>query len=383
MFKRTVYLDHNATTPLSDSVRSTMNRVLKYHWGNPSTGYQKGKNAQLILEQAREQVAQSINAHAHEIYFTSCATESNNQIIKTLSQHFHPTKKKIITTPIEHSSVLKSLDFLKNQGIAVEFCSVDCHGFISLNELESLIDEDTFLVCFMLANNEIGTIQNIEEVSKITKKHNILLMSDCVQAFGKIPIDVKKLGIDYATFSAHKLYGPKGAGAIYAKINAPISTFIHGGGQEEGVRGGTESVHNIAGFGKACQNVPYLLSKSKKMEALRDLLISQLKKVKPDLIINSPLENSLCNTLNITFPGINSKELMMMLDYNGIAVSAGSACNTATPKPSHVLKAIGLTDNQISETIRISLGVDTKQADIHYTVKTIGKYISEINANNQ
>lgn len=377
MFKRTVYLDHNATTPTSDSVRSTMNRVLKYHWGNPSAGYQKGKNAQHIIELAREQVAQSINAHAHEIYFTSCATESNNTIIKTLAQHFYPTKRKIITTPIEHSSVLKSLDFLKSQGVTVEYCSVDRNGFISIKELESLIDDDTFLVCCMLANNEIGTIQNLEEVSKITKKTNILLMSDCVQAFGKIPIDVKKLGVDYATFSAHKLYGPQGVGAIYAKISAPITSFIHGGGQEEGIRAGTESVHNIAGFGKACQNVPFLLSKSQKIQDIRDLMISKLKIIKPDIIINSPLENGLCNTLNITFPGINSRELMMMLDYHGIAVSSGSACNTSTPKPSHVLKALGLTDQEISETIRISLGKDTRQSDINYTVKTIGKYISD------
>lgn len=377
MFKKTVYLDHNATTPTSESVRSTMNRVLKYHWGNPSAGYQKGKNAQHIIELAREQVAQSINAHAHEIYFTSCATESNNTIIKTLAQHFYPTKRKIITTPIEHSSVLKSLDFLKSQGVTVEYCSVDRHGFISIKELESLIDDDTFLVCCMLANNEIGTIQNLEEVSKITKKNNILLMSDCVQAFGKIPIDVKKLGVDYATFSAHKLYGPQGVGAIYAKISAPITSFIHGGGQEEGIRAGTESVHNIAGFGKACQNVPFLLSKSQNIQDLRDLMISKLKIVKPDIIVNSPIENGLCNTLNITFPRINSRELMMMLDYHGIAVSSGSACNTSTPKPSHVLKALGLTDQEVSETIRISLGKDTRQSDINYTVKTIGKYISD------
>ncbi|MBP1673200.1 MAG: cysteine desulfurase [Bacteroidetes bacterium] len=383
MLKRNVYLDHNATTPVASSVRKTMNRVLKYYWGNPSTGYQKGKNAQQIIEKARDQVAQSINAHAHEIYFTSCATESNNSILKTLAQHFYPSKRKIITTPIEHSSVLKTLDYLKNQGIIVEFCSVDQNGFISISELEGLIDDDTFLVCCMLANNEIGTIQNLKEISEITKKRDILLMSDCVQAFGKIPIDVKELGLDYATFSAHKLYGPKGVGAIYAKISAPLSSFIHGGGQEEGIRGGTESVHNIAGFGKACQSVPDLLSHLQKTQTLRDHFLKLLKDIKSDIVVNSPLDNGLMNTLNISFPGIKSKELMMMLDYHGISVSSGSACSTHSPKPSHVLKAIGLNDQQIFETVRISFGINTTISDLNYTIKTIKKFISDTQLNSQ
>jgi cysteine desulfurase len=383
MLKRNVYLDHNATTPVASSVRKTMNRVLKYHWGNPSTGYQKGKNAQQIIEKARDQVAQSINAHTHEIYFTSCATESNNSILKTVAQHFYPSKRKIISTPIEHSSVMKTLDYLKTQGIIVEFCSVDQNGFISISELEGLIDDDTFLVCCMLANNEIGTIQNLKEISKITKKRDILLMSDCVQAFGKIPIDVKALGVDYATFSAHKLYGPKGVGAIYAKISAPLSSFIHGGGQEEGIRAGTESVHNIAGFGKACQSVPGLLSHLQKTQILRDHFLKLLKDIKSDIVVNSPLNNGLMNTLNITFTGINSKELMMMLDYHGISVSSGSACSTHSPKPSPVLKAIGLNDQQIFETVRISFGIDTTMSDLNYTIKTIKKFICDNQMNSK
>lgn len=377
LFKRNVYLDNNATTYLSSSVRRTMNRVMKYHWGNPSSGYQKGKTAFQIIENAREQIAKSINAHSHEIYFTGSATESNNAVLKSLSNHFYPKKKKIISTPIEHPSVMKTLEFLETQGIIVQYCSVDRFGFISVNELEKLIDKDTFLICCMLANNEIGTIQNIMAISALAKLHNILVMSDCVQAFGKIPINVKEMGVDYATFSAHKLYGPKGVGGLYAKISSPLAPFIHGGHQEEGMRAGTESVHNIAGFGKACSQVRKLISYSNGIKLLKEHFIEKLKTIKPDIIINSPLENCLSNTISVTLPDINGRELMMMLDYYGISISSGSACSTQLNKPSHVLKSIGLSDKLADETIRISLGKDTKKGDINYTIRIIDKYLKK------
>jgi cysteine desulfurase len=373
--KRNVYLDNNATTYVSSPVRKTMSRVLKYHWGNPSSGYQKGKTAFQIIEQAREQVAKSIHAHSHEIYFTGCATESNNAVLKTLCNHFYPKKKKIIATPIEHPSVMNTLEFLKTQGIIVQYCPVDRFGFVSTEELGKLIDEDTFLICSIYANNEIGTIQNIQEISALAKVYNILVMCDCVQAFGKIPINVKEMGVDYATFSAHKLYGPKGVGALYAKISSPLAPFIHGGHQEEGMRAGTESVHNIAGFGKACHQVRNLISYSNDIRLLKEQFIKHLKTIKPDIIINSPSENCLSNTISVTMPNINSRELMMMLDYYGISVSSGSACSSQLNKPSHVLKSIGLSDKAAEETIRISLGKDTKKGDIRYTMKIIEKYL--------
>jgi cysteine desulfurase len=375
LIRRNVYLDNNATTYVSSSVRRTMNRVLKYYWGNPSAGYQKGKTAFQIMEHAREQVAKSINAHSHEIYFTGSATEANNSVLKTLSNHFYPTKKKIISTPIEHPSVMNTLEFLETQGIIVQYCPIDRYGFVSVKELEKLIDEDTFLICCMLANNELGTIQNIQEISVLAKAHNILLKSDCVQAFGKIPINVKEMGVNYATFSAHKLYGPKGVGALYSNISSPLTPFIHGGHQEEGMRAGTESVHNIAGFGKACQQVNQLIVKSVDIKVLKDFFIEQLKIIKPDIIINSPSENCLSNTISATLPNLNSRELMMMLDNYGIAVSSGSACSTHLNKPSHVLKSIGLSDKLAEETLRISLGKDTKKSDIIFTIKTIKNYL--------
>lgn len=375
MFKRKVYLDNNATTKVSDNVIKAINRVLKFQWGNPSSGYQEGKMASKVIEKAREQVAESINAHSHEIYFTSCATEANNAVLKTLSNHFYPGKRKIISSPVEHPSVINTLEFLKTRGITVEYCPVDSFGFVSVNELEKLIDEDTFLICCMYANNEIGTIQNIKEISAVAQKYNVLVMSDCVQAFGKISIDVKKLGVDYATFSAHKLYGPKGIGALYSRISSPIEPFIHGGHQEEGMRAGTESVHNIAGFGVACRETEKLISHSEEIKLFKELFIEQLRAVKPDIVINSPSENCLPNTISVTLPGIKSKELMMMLDYHGISVSGGSACSTNINKPSHVLKAIGLSDKAAEETIRISMGKDTKKSDTRYVIKTIDKYL--------
>lgn len=377
-FRRNIYLDNNATTYVSSSVRRTMNRVLKYHWGNPSSGYQKGRVAYQILEDAREQVAKSINAHSHEIYFTGSATEANNAVLKTLSNHFYPKKKKIISTPIEHPSVMNTLEFLETLGIVVQYCSVDRYGFVSITELENLIDDDTFLICCMYANNEIGTIQNIKEISLITKPKDILLMSDCVQAFGKIPINVKEMGVNYATFSAHKLYGPKGVGALYSNISSPLAPFIHGGHQEEGMRAGTESIHNIAGFGKACRQVNPLLAKANNIKVLKDFFIEQLRVIKPDIIINSPTENCLSNTISVTLPNLNSRELMMMLDNYGIAVSSGSACSSQSNQPSHVLKSIGLSDKLAEETIRISIGKETKKRDILFTIKTIKNYLRTI-----
>jgi len=379
-FKREVYLDHNATTDVSKRVRRIMKRVLKYYWGNPSSAYRMGKMSAQIIEKARHQVADAIHAHSHEIYFTGCATESNNAVLKSLSHHFYPEKRKIISTPVEHPSVMNTLKFLQTQGIVVQYCSVDRYGHVDIEELENLIDAETFLICCIFANNEIGTIQNVKEISAIAKSRQVLVLSDCVQALGKVPVDVKELGVDYATFSAHKLYGPKGVGALYAKISSPLEPFIHGGHQEEGMRAGTESVHNIAGFGAACLDVKKLLDNVAKTKNLKEQFIKQLKEIKPDVMINSPAKDCLPNTMSVTFPEISSGELMMMLDYHGIAVSSGSACSTQINKPSHVLKAIGLSDKAAAETIRISFGKETSVSDIRYTLKVMANYFkSEVN----
>lgn len=375
IFKRQVYMDHNATTEVSNQVRKKINNTLKSSYGNPSSVYALARKSTEVIDKARKQVAKAINSDPQEIYFTSCATESNNSILKSVSKCFFPTKKKIISTPIEHSSVISTLDFLKTQGIKVEFCPVDHYGRILLKNLESLIDEETFLICCMAANNEIGTIQDIKKITDIAKKYGVLVMSDCVQAIGKIPIDVHDWGLDYASFSAHKLYGPKGCGVTFIKQGSQFVPFIHGGHQENGMRAGTESIHNIAGFGEACKDINKLLKYSGKIEHLKCELVERIKRIKPDCIINSADSGSLPNTISITFPNINNTGLLAMLDFHGIAVSSGSACSSTQDNPSHVLKAIGLTDQSARETIRFSLGHSNSINDIKYTVKIIKKFI--------
>ena len=376
-FNRNVYLDHNATTNVSSRVHRKMNQVLQHHYGNPSAFYGIGRKSVEIIEQARGYIANAIHADPYEIYFTGCATESNNAVLKSVSAHFFPKKKKIISTPIEHPSVLNTLEYLETQGIVVEFCPVDHQGRVILTELEKQIDDQTFLICCIFANNETGVIQDIPAVTRIAQQRDVLVLTDCVQALGKVPVDVHGWDVDYASFSAHKLYGPKGIGALYVKQGSPFAALLHGGHQENGLRAGTESIHNIAGFGAACQDVDKLLADTKKIQVLKSQLIQQLKEIKPDCVINSPEAEAEClpNTLSITFPGVENAGLMGMLDYRGIAVSAGSACSTGEDKPSHVLKAIGVSDQAARETIRVSLGHDTSARDIQYMTQVFQDYV--------
>lgn len=376
-FNRQVYLDHNATTPVSDRVRRKMDEVLQRHYGNPSSFYGLGRKSAGLLDQARQSVARAIHADPSEVHFTSCATESNNAVLQSVSAHFYPRKKKIIATPIEHPSVMNTLAHLETRGLVVEYCPVDSQGRVLLAELEKLVDEETFLVCCILANNETGVIQDIAAVTKIARQHGALVLTDCVQALGKIPIDVHAWDVDYASFSAHKLYGPKGIGALYVKQGSPFTPLLHGGHQESGLRAGTENIHNIVGFGVACQEVDKLLAHAEQTRALRRQLIQQLKEIKPDCVVNSPEKESegLPNTLSVTFPGVENAGLMGMLDYRGIAVSAGSACSTGEDTPSHVLKALGLSDQAARETIRFSLGWSTSASDLHYATQVIRDYM--------
>ncbi|MGD2033610.1 MAG: aminotransferase class V-fold PLP-dependent enzyme [Bacteroidales bacterium] len=377
--KRNVYLDHNATTPVSRKVRRKMNSVLKHNFGNPSSLYSIAGNSVEILDEARQRVAGAIHAYPEEIIFTGCATESNNAILKSLSNYFYPEKKKIISTPIEHSSVINTLEFLKTRGIVVEYCPVDRYGRVLPDELKKLIDNETFLICCMLANNEIGTIQDIQAITRIACKYDVLVMSDCVQALGKIPVDVHELGVDFASFSAHKLYGPKGTGALYIKMGSPFEPFLHGGQQEEGLRAGTESIHNIAGFGAACGDINKLLAKSEVITNRKMQFILQIRKICPECIINSPESDCVSNTINITFPNIKNEGLMAVLDYHGITVSGGAACSAHEDNPSHVLKAIGLSDKAAEETIRFSLGPGTLARDIRYTMRIFQQCVNDRN----
>jgi cysteine desulfurase len=376
-FRRKVYLDSNATTKVAKEVVKAMEKCLSQTYGNPSSLYLAARDAAMLLSEARQKIAAAINAKPTEITFTSCASEANNQILKSVSEYFlhsNTGRHKIVASPIEHSSVMETLGYLTKHGVQVEFCPVDNKGRLILTELEALVDDHTFLVCALYANNETGVLQNIPKIVKIAEKHQALVMVDSVQALGKIPLDVQALGIDYATFSAHKIHGPKGIGALFAKEGAPLGPFIHGGHQESGLRAGTEALHNIVGFAEAATKIPELLEKGHSLNQLKQYFINELQIINSDIIINSPLDG-LPNTLSITFPGIPNAVLMAVLDSYGISVSAGSACDTQEDKPSHVLTALGLSPKEARETLRFSLSDQTTSEDLAYVLGIIKAYI--------
>ena len=374
--QRSVDLDSNATTPVSRRVRKRMGRVLKRHHGNPSAAHGAARAAATIMQDSREAVALAVNAEAAEIFFTGSATEANNQVLKVLASRTDPSRKRILSTPIEHPSIMQTLAHLEDTGFEVDYLPIDEDGRVVVERVEALLDTSTFLVCCMLANNEIGTIQDVEAISAIARRHGIPVLSDCVQALGKLPVDVRRLGVDYATFSAHKLHGPKGVGALFVRDGASIGPLLHGGHQEAGLRAGTEGVHNIAGFAEACRALPELLAASSAVAARKAELLAALRAHAPALVVHSPAEQSLPNTLSVRFPGVKNAVLMALLEMHGIAVSAGSACNAAETTPSHVLSAIGLTPEQAEETIRISLSSRSSSRDLRYAAGVFADFFA-------
>ena len=375
--RRKVYLDNNATTTVLPAVRKVIEKTLRTCYGNPSSNYQNARDAASLLENSRQAVAESIGALSEEIIFTGSASESNNQLLFSCIKNAPPGRNVIVASPIEHSSISKALDFLEKNGTIVRYCPVDNEGRIVFDSLVSLVDSSTLLVCIMYANNETGVIQDIPSIAELTHRNGAWLMSDCVQALGKIPVNVNDLDIDFASFSAHKIHGPKGVGATYVRSGLPISPFIHGGHQENGLRAGTESIHNIAGFAEACRHIPQSLAAADHIAQLRDELALGIQKIMPSARFNSSSERrwTLGNTLSVSFPGFDAAEAIGFLDYNGISVSAGSACNTQSKEPSAVLKAIGLSDEESHQTLRLSLSDNIRSKHITYTLNVLRDYL--------
>ncbi|MGE5480933.1 MAG: aminotransferase class V-fold PLP-dependent enzyme [Chloroflexota bacterium] len=373
-FRREVYLDNNATTEISQEVIKTMRYALEKAYGNPSSLYKTSLRASTMLEEAREAAAKSINASPSEIIFTGSATESNNTALKFLFENFYPGKRKIISSPIEHPAVLETLAYLENRGAEVHYLKVNRQGLIDLEELENSIDDATIAVACMYVNNETGAINDIKKAAALAHAKGSYFFSDCVQALGKLPVDVRELDFDYASFSAHKINGPKGVGGLYVKQGAPIGAFVHGGHQERGLRAGTESIHNIAGFGAACRAIPNKLGQANRLAELKKYFIKNIRETVPGAVINSDGLQFANNTISVIFPGSNNERLMAALDFKGISVSAGSACNTQENAPSHVLKAIGLTDEEARSTIRFSLNERITIKDLDYTIRSIDEY---------
>lgn len=378
---RKIYWDNNATTAVSSVVAKKMDHVLRNCFGNPSSLHRAAHDSAAVLSEARENVAKAVGANSSEILFTGSASEANNQILKSMLSFRVVGRNKILVSPTEHQSVISTIEYLATHGMEIIWLPLDSSGRVNLEQAKIMIDAQTALVCAMYVNNETGVIQDVASLAKYAHMHGALMMADCVQALGKIPVDVKALDLDYAVFSAHKIHGPKGVGALYAKETSPLEVFVHGGHQEHGLRAGTESIHNIAGFGVACNAVSKLLQAKESLEDLRNQFWKGVIAIAPQAKLNVPLEHSVPNTLSIQFPNVANAMLMGWFDFRGIAVSAGSACNTQENKASHVLTSLGISEDAARETIRISFGVGAGHAtnlkDVKYVLKCLQEFFGK------
>lgn len=371
-----IYLDNNATTKIDSDVLYEMLPYLKEDYGNPSSIYSFGKSIKDKITDARRNVAKLINAREDEIIFTSCASESNVTAIMSATKEY-PNKRHIITTSVEHASIMETMKYLESIGYRITYLEVDSNGKLNLDELKKSITEDTLLIAVQMANNEIGNIYPIEEIGKIAKDNNILFHSDSVQAVGKIKIDVEKLNINTLSISGHKIHAPKGIGVLYVKEGTPYHQLIFGH-QENNRRGGTENVAYIIGLGKAAEKI--LLDEykeSKRLQLLRDKLEQEILKNIDDVVIYGDKENRMPNTSSIAFKGVNAEVLMLRLEGFGIYVSTGSACNSELAEPSHVLTSCK-ADLENYSPIRISLSKYTKEEEIDTFIKRLINIINMI-----
>lgn len=381
---RKVYLDYSATTPVKKEVLETMFPYFSEEFGNPSSLYEIGAEVKKALGKARKQVAELINADEKEIFFTSGGTESDNWAILGVADTKKAKGKHIITTKVEHHAVLHTCEFLEKHGYEITYLDIDSNGFVRPEDLEKAIREDTILVSVMLVNNEIGTIQPVKELVKVAKAHGVLFHTDAVQALGNCPIDVKDLGVDMLSASAHKIYGPKGVGALYIKKGLNIGSSQHGGAQENKKRAGTENTPGIVGFGKAAEIAKKNLKEHiERTTKLRNYLIDRVLTEIEDTFLNGDREKRHPGNANLTFEYIEGEAMLLMLDMQGISVSTGSACSSASLTPSHVLSALGIPVEKIHGTLRMTVGDFTTKEDIDYTVdilKTVVKRLREVSS---
>ena len=375
-----IYLDNAASTAVHPEVVKEMLPYFDIQYGNPSSIHQFGRKAKNAIEKARKQVAALIDAEPDEILFTSGGTESNNTIfygIKFQGEKFEPSH--IITSSIEHDAVLEPIREFEKNGCQITYLPVDKHGMINPDDITKSISEQTVMISIMFANNEVGTIQPIKEISKICNKYQIPLHTDAVQAVGKIPINVKDLGVDALSISSHKINGPKGVGALFLKKGSTTTPYILGGGQENGMRSGTENVASIVGFGKACEIAKDKLSDNiSHFQTLHSSILSKVVKEIPHVKLNGHPQNRIFNNIHLTFLGVNGEDLIIKLDEHGIAASTGSACSMHTQKASHVLKAMGFNHEQITGSLRISFGYTNTLDEVEQTVEVLKKVVAEL-----
>lgn len=376
---RQVYLDYSATTPVKEEVLKEMLPYYTEVYGNPSSLYGVGLTAKDGLDKARERLAELINAEPKEITFTSCGTESDNWVLEGVTDALKNKGNHVITTKIEHHAVLHTCEYLEKHGFEVTYLDVDSQGFVSPEALEAAIKDTTVLVSIMMVNNEIGTIEPIKELAAVAKAHGVYFHTDAVQGLGNVPIDVKELGIDFMSMSAHKIYGPKGVGALFMRKGIKISNFMHGGAQETKKRAGTENVAGIVGFGKAAQLAKENLdSHVEKCSGLRDYFWKKIKENISGVQLNGPQDRRHPGNLNVSFDYIEGEAILLMLDGFGISVSTGSACSSKSLVPSHVLDAIGVSITKMNGTVRFTVGDFTTREDIDYTVDALIKVVERL-----
>lgn len=380
MENRKIYMDYSATTPVKKEVLDEMLPYFTEHFGNASSHYSFGEEAKAGLEKAREQVASLINAEASEIYFTAGGSESDNWAIEGAALKLKEKGNHIITSKIEHHAVLHTCEYLeKRHGFEVTYLDVDEDGKISLDELEKAIKDTTVLITIMFANNEIGTVEPIKEIAEIAKKHKVLFHTDAVQALANINIDVKDLGIDMMSMSSHKIYGPKGIGALYIRKGVVIDNLIHGGAQERKKRAGTENIPAIVGFGKACELAEKNFDNHvKHLTTLRDKLINGIEEAIPYMRVNGHRTDRLPGNANFAFKYIEGEGILLLLDHVGIAGSSGSACTSGSLDPSHVLLAIGLPHEIAHGSLRLTVGDFTTEEDIDYIIEQLPMIVERL-----
>ena len=377
-----IYLDSAASTPVADEVIAEMLPYMKQQYGNPSSIHKFGRETTRAIQLARKRVAEMIGASPREITFTSGGTEADNLALKGTAVHARskaPEKNRIIVSSIEHDAVLEPCRDLEGMGFAITYLTVTSEGQVRPSDLKNAISSDVSLVSVMLANNEVGTIQPVKELAEIAHQAGALFHTDAVQAAGKIPISVRNLGIDMMSMSSHKINGPKGVGSLYVRSGLEISPIIHGGGQESELRSGTENVPGIAGFGKACELATIRMNNyQEQVSGLRDYLIERVAKEIPHSRLNGSRTGRIPNNAHFTFFGVNGEDLIIKLDENGIAASTGSACSVKKQKQSHVLKAMGFSYEEITGSLRLSLGMQNTKEEIDKTVGVLAGVVKEL-----
>lgn len=374
-----IYLDNAATTQMSDAVKTAMEPYLKDRFGNASTMYGYGEESKEAIENARKTIANTLDAKPSEIFFTSCGTEADNWAVKGIAEAYGTKGRHIITSKIEHHAILNSCEYLERSGYRVTYLDVDEYGRVSPEAVLSAIEPDTILITIMFGNNEVGTIEPIMQIGRIAREHQIIFHTDAVQAYAQIPISVRHYPVDLLSASAHKFHGPKGVGFLYIREGITLPSFIHGGGQEQGKRAGTENVPGIVGMGKAAveahKNMRYRMNRE---TMLRNYLIEKVLHEIPGSRLNGHRIGRLPGNANFSIKGVDGASLLILLSEDGICASGGSACNTGEQRISYVIEALGVPEEYAAGTVRMTLCGDTTRADIDAAVASLKRHVAQL-----